>query len=484
LGDANPAVPFLIDADMGRAREFASSLEALNERRKLLTEQVLLAVEEALERNPAHLSHPVLVLDGAGWPGGVIGLVASRLVERYERPVVLLSVDERGTARGSARSVEGIDISAAIAAQKSMLESFGGHPMAAGLRIWADNIAAFRRSLSEHISSVQPERPYEQPLIVDAELGLSDLDFELVDGVERIGPFGPGNPQPVFAARELTVRKQRRIGRSGEHRLLEVVDGQGGACTAVWWNGGGEALPPDRFDLAFHLRKHTYRGETELQAVWIEARERAYKPGAARPPARKIKLVDLRNVNRIHHSVARLSDSGALVWAEGVQLEWQTRSCVQLEPCEELVVWNAPPGVIELEDGLRRADPSVIHFIGYEGDLDSLKPFLERVSGMLKYALKEKQGEVRMEELAGAIGHKRSTVWEGLAWLESQGHIMVRARDGDRAVIARGGRASGGAEEIQYRLEASLSETAAFRRYLREVDESSLRRYLERLLAD
>jgi single-stranded-DNA-specific exonuclease len=483
LGDANPAVPFLLSRDIDRARSFAGELEALNERRKLLTEQVLLAAEYSLQQNPDYLGHPVLVLEGAGWPAGIVGLVASRLVERYARPVVLLSVDESGEARGSARSVEGIDISSAIAAQKDQLDSFGGHPMAAGLRMRVENIPTFRRSLSKHVSAVQPDRPTEPPLIVDAELRLTDINFDLAEFVERIGPYGPGNPQPVFAARNLTVRSQRRIGRSDEHRLLEVVDDQGGSCTAVWWNGGDALQPQGRFDLAFNLRKHTYRGETELQAVWIEAREHASKPVAVRAPARKLDVVDLRSEDRIHHCVSQLLDSGAWVWAEGVQLEWRTCSRIQLEACDELVLWNVPPGVVELQEGLRKADPKVIYFVGYDGNLDSLRPFLVRLSGMLKYAMSNKQGSLVIEELAAALGHKQSTVWEGISWLESRGHITIRVRDGDRIEIMHGGRASDAAQGIHYRLKASLSETAAFRRYLSEVDEISLQRYLVKLTA-
>jgi single-stranded-DNA-specific exonuclease len=483
LADANPAVSFLIDNDLGKARKFAGSLEALNERRKLLTGQVLMAAESSLAKNPNYLDAPVLVLEGMGWPAGVIGLVASRLVERYERPVVLLSVDDRGTAQGSARSVERVDISAAIAAQKALLQSYGGHPMAAGLRMDAERIQHFRRSLSEHILTMQPGPPSEKPLFVDAELTLSDVSFDLVDAVERIGPFGPGNSQPIFAARALTVRSQRRIGRDGEHRLLEVVDDAGVSCTAVWWNGGDETPPQGSFDLAFHLRTNTYKGEKALQAVWIEAHAHEQGRITPRAPSRRIELVDLRANDDVHRSVARLYERGAQVWAVGVQVGWQTRSRVQLEPCDELVIWTAPPGLVELQDGLRKADPNVIHFIGADLGLDSLKAFLERLSGMLKYALNERRGRVNIDELAGVLGHKPATVWEGVIWLESRGHILVRAREGDWVEISRGGKVTDAAEDIRCRLEASLLETAAFRRYLNEVDDQSLLRFLEKLLS-
>jgi single-stranded-DNA-specific exonuclease len=132
LADANRAIELLTTQDMGRARILALELEGLNAERKLLTDQVFQAAQAQIEADRSLLDEAALVLAHPAWPGGVVGIVASRLVEYYHRPVVLLSAPPGQLARGSARSVEGINITAAIAANQRLLNGFGGHPMAAG----------------------------------------------------------------------------------------------------------------------------------------------------------------------------------------------------------------------------------------------------------------------------------------------------------------------------------------------------------------
>ena len=179
------------------------------------------AAEAQLHRDPALLENAALVLAGPGWHPGVVGIVASRLVERYGKPAVLLSVPpllppsqrggmgEGGLARGSARSVEGVNITAAIAAHADLLLGFGGHPMAAGLSLAPDRIPEFRRGLSRTVEAMSREAEVTPGLQIDGELPLSDLTLDFVADVERLAPFGPGNPPLTLVSRDLTVRGNR-----------------------------------------------------------------------------------------------------------------------------------------------------------------------------------------------------------------------------------------------------------------------------------
>lgn len=484
LADANPVVSFLSDRDGTRAREFAGSLEGLNEKRKLLSEQVYLAAEELLERSPVRLQDPVLVLEGSGWPAGIVGLVANRLVERYRKPVVLFAIDDEGVAHGSARSIEGIDISASIAAQEAMLDSYGGHPMAAGLRMPADRIPAFRRQLSEHVKNVMGDQDTVPPLIVDAEIRLGDIGTELATTVERVAPFGPGNPSPVFSAQDLSIHSQRRIGRLGEHRALELVDGEGSSCRVLWWNAGGEESPAGRFDLAFHVREAAYRGEAEIQVEWVAAREHERASVRLRRPIRELRVVDLREVDDVHREVARLVQAGAQVWAEGMRVAWPARNRRQLKPGDELILWTAPPGIAELQEGLSIVEPRVVHFLGLAGDLDSLKPFLERLSGALKFAIRKKHGVVVLTDVSAALGHKPSTIREGIAWLATKGHVILHSQLESSFKILPGDGSVPNPDAKPHRLQASLSESAAFRHYLRGMEGDALRRYFRAVPAE
>ena len=150
LGDANAAVDLMLTQDEVRGRVLALQLEGLNTQRRLLTAQVYRAAEEQLVADPALLRQPILLLEQPSWPGGVLGIVASRLVERYRKPALLLSRGADDVWRGSARSIEGLHITQAIAANREKLLGFGGHPMAAGLSIHDENLPDFRRGPSAH----------------------------------------------------------------------------------------------------------------------------------------------------------------------------------------------------------------------------------------------------------------------------------------------------------------------------------------------
>ena len=188
LSDANPVVEFLTTDNIGRARLLALELQGLNARRKLLTDQVFQGALAQLEREPGLLSYEALVLANPVWPAGVIGIVASRLVERFNKPVILLSAPPGEMARGSARSIEGVNISAAIATQAEMLAGFGGHPMAAGLSIASERIPEFRRALARSVRAQLGDVQPEATLQIDGYLSLVELSLDLVADLERLAP--------------------------------------------------------------------------------------------------------------------------------------------------------------------------------------------------------------------------------------------------------------------------------------------------------
>src|SRR5512134_2025617 len=173
LSDANHAVELLTTNDPARARVIATQIEGLNAQRRLLTSQVHEAAEAQLREHPEHLLEPAIVLSHPNWPGGVVGIVANRLVDRYHKPAFLLTESEDGILRGSARSVEGLHITQAIATQKDLLLGFGGHPMAAGLSMQKDNLSTFRKGFGKAIEKQLGSIIREEPTLqIDAWLSL------------------------------------------------------------------------------------------------------------------------------------------------------------------------------------------------------------------------------------------------------------------------------------------------------------------------
>jgi|GEM_PF-87248 len=224
LGDPAASLDLLLTDDPAEARALAHALDEANRERQMILDQVLtdaVAQVEGAARSEGRVPAGVVVA-GEGWHPGVVGLVAGRLVEAYRRPAIAIALS--GPAgRGSARSVFGFDLVRAMAACGGHLVAFGGHAMAAGLSIEAGAIPAFRACFAERAAAALADRP-EERVQVDAEVTLGEVTPALVAELGRLAPFGPGNPNPVLAVRDVRPVTRRLVG-DGAHLGIGVTDG-------------------------------------------------------------------------------------------------------------------------------------------------------------------------------------------------------------------------------------------------------------------
>jgi single-stranded-DNA-specific exonuclease len=475
LGDANRGVELLITRNVSRARILAAEMNGLNYQRRLMTGQILQAALTQIERDPSLLDYEALVLAGHGWHPGVIGVVAGRLAERFQRPAVMFSLSDDGPARGSARSVPGCDIYAALERTGDLLLRFGGHPGAAGLALDPANLDAFRKALSRAVAAVWDADAATLGLQIDAYVSLDELSLKLVSELERLAPFGPGNRPVQLATRDLWILEDSIIGRDGEHRRLVVTGEQGTQQTVLWWQGADQLLPEGRFDLAYALRARDYRGEAQLQVEWVDARP--HGPVTVSPPRPTRTVVDWRREPDPHTALAGvLADSKAqgmvVIWTEGEERPGVTRGGVsvdrlRLTPAQTLIIWTAPPGPAELASALQTVDPATVYLVATEPVAVRLRPFLERLAGMVKHDLQARGGRVNVRRLAAVLGHREATVRAGLAWLVGQGQLSVVNSEGDTLTLQVGGEPSPDLPGLEARLQRLLDETAAYRRHLR-----------------
>lgn len=476
LGDANIAVELFTTNDWGRARILAAQLEGLNHQRRLIGEQIYAAAQEQIARDPSLLDASVLMLENPHWHGGVIGPVAGRLAEQYARPVALIVTPPGQAGRGSVRSVPGCDINLALSRVSQYLISFGGHPGAAGLSISPENIPAFRRALSHAVDAV-----WERPAVrvgtrVDAYIGLDELSIELAQELERLAPFGPGNPAIHLACRHLTLAGHRTFGRNGEHREMTVQDESGATRKLTWWRGAEQELPEGSFDLACALKSTDYAGRPSLEIEWIDARlvkAPVIQVAASEP---QLDVLDWRNVADASRRVAALAKRGDVqVWAEGSTVEGVSgHGRHALGQAFTLVVWTAPPGPRELDAVLAEVSPRVVALCGVSILEDSIEPFLRRLAGLLKHDLRQRQGQVFLPGLAAACGQRLATVRQGIEWLAARGQISIQTWNGDDLTIVTGAGEKQGVSELETTLHVLLSETAAYRAYFRRVDPRQL----------
>jgi single-stranded-DNA-specific exonuclease len=482
LSDANAAVDLLTTGDVAQARILAAELEGLNNRRKQMSDQIYAAAQEMIASEPSLLDLEALVLSHPRWHPGIIGIVASRLVDLFDRPVVLLAAPEGQPMRGSARSVPGVDIGASIAAQADLLIGHGGHPGAAGLSLDGDLLPQFRRRLSNTIAETRTDAV--GGLQLDAEITLGELTVELADEIERLAPFGEGNPPARIVARDLTIEADTVMGVGNRHRRLTVQDEAGSAHQAVWWYGG-DLKPPRgaRFDLVFVPRINDFRGRRSLQLEWLEARTTAREVSVAAEGAPTFGITDLRAAPDPLIALGDfLKGEPASIWAEaleddvGLEALGEVGSRANLSASPTLVIWTAPPGPHELEREL--AWPAHVVVVGQHTPPTTPESFLKRLLGLAKYALREYEGEVSIAELAGATGQREVTIRRGLDWLVAKGQLTVEEwLDGETARLSAGGDADPDAlEALQDAIAALLAEAAAYRTYFRRAEIDTLLR--------
>lgn len=476
LADAAHGVELLTLTDRIRARSLAAEAEGLNGQRQWLTKQVTDAALAQIERDPALADHNVLVLSHPTWPPGIVGIVAGRLARRLGRPVVLIAAPPGETARGSGRSVPGVDLVSALTACASLLKGFGGHAMAAGFGMESDGIPALRLALSRAVGA-QVETIPEPTVQIDAYVELPDLTLDLVAEIDRLAPFGPGNRPLTLAVRDVRVKSQATIGRTAEHLRLTVEDSEGHSETVFWWQGAGWALPRGQFDLALTIRATDFRGVADTQVQWVDARVTEPETVEVRA-APAIEVHDYRSVADPAAVLRELAERDELqVWSEGQgpnEVKVQTRQ--QLGPGRELVIWTLPPGPQILQAAISRVQPECVHLFAHDPDLDDTAAFLRRLAGLARYALEDRSGQVDLEGAAAAMAHRVGTVRAGLRWLAAAGQICIE-EEGKAEVILSGGSGEGDTEALadaRAGLEPLLAETNAYRRYLAAVPPAAI----------
>ena len=474
LDDANPIVEFLTTSDVTQVRLLAERLEGLNAERKLLQDQVYAAARSQLEKDPSLIDPRVIVLSHPNWPAGVNGLVAGQIATEFGRPAILLTVPPGQPARGSARSVAGVDITEAIRSNAGLLISYGGHAGAAGLSLEPERIPDLRRGLSRAIQEMVGDVLPETVLQIDDYFSFRDLSLDLVGQMDRLAPFGRGNPPLLLATRAVRVVSSAPLGRNGDHLQVVLQDTSGATHRVVRWSSTGEDLPEGYFDLAYSLSINEFRGERVLRITWVEARKTEVPE--VEIALRTIEVVDCRQLQDPLAELGKiLSATSAQVWAEGVEPPCPAaRDRLELTPAATLVLWTSPPSAKELREVLERVRPRLVYVFALAGPSDDATPFLKLLGGMVKYGMRT-SAQPSAARLAARLGQTDAIIRKGLAWLEAKGLSRVKeATDGTLAFDEGGIPDEDRAMRIESEIRAMLEETSAYRRHFHSASTGEL----------
>jgi len=475
LSDANPAVELLLSHDPVRARVLATQIEGLNAQRRLLTNQVYEAAEAQLHENPALLDNPAIILFSQNWPGGVVGIVANKLVERYRKPAMLLNQSENGILRGSARSIEGLNITEAITTQKDLLLGFGGHPMAAGLALPVEKLAQFRKGFGKAIEEQLGKVVREEPTLqIDAWLGLDEINLDFAESLEALAPFGAGNPSLTMATHKVSLRSVATIGKAREHLRLNVEDENGNVQSILWWGSAGGELPEEgsKFDIAYSMRASSFRGVKQVTLQFEEFRIVEEAPPELKK--RKIEIVDYRLESASLLAKIQEQAPAIQIWAEGAD-KTKGKSHFELHPADEFAIYTTPPSATELHAVLETVRPKKVYLFAVSPVSEKADVFLSRLAGLAKYVINQKGGKVTVGELAVVTGQREGAVRLGLEWLSAGGHISIQ-RDDETILLSTGNGELNQylQRELYLAVKGILEETEAYRTHFQRAEAESL----------
>lgn len=267
IGSPTKGVSLLLADNQAVAEKLAAELDELNTERQAI-EQDILARAEAELANVDVANLPAIVVAGKNWNVGVIGIVASRLVDKYYKPTIVMSIQPNGDCKGSCRSIEGLHMFETLGECQDCIKQYGGHAQAAGLTVELDKLAAFKQAFCNAVSQKLTAKDYIPKVIIDFEILPEDLTFDLVDELASLEPYGAANPKPLLGARSIRTNSARAIGANGQHLQFQVGSTQN-PLKALFWNMSEYAgiVNAETIDMAYSPAVNEWQGRRTLQCM-------------------------------------------------------------------------------------------------------------------------------------------------------------------------------------------------------------------------
>lgn len=441
LDTVEDAVKILISDNKQEIETSVISLNNFNKVRQELCQNMFLEAEEMLKQEGNR--NPAIILYKPEWHIGIIGIVASKLVEKYYKPTFLMTYSEETQQfRCSARGVEGLSLYDIISANSELLDGFGGHKLAAGLYFSKEKSSfeqvksALNKTLKEMLNG-QELKPF---IDVDTEVYPTDINVELVEEISQMEPFGASNPSPIFAMKNLKIKEKRLMGENKDHLRLTV---QSGTCefTCVRWQMGDISLVPgDMIDIAFHPQINEYNGNTSVQLIIDDIHSDMLKDDE--PQEVGLKLYDHRkktNILPLVNDYVKNSKQNIMIFAESKAVKdlltpfsnliTRTFTREKVTPCDALMFFDYPADKETFDYIIEEARPSSIHFMNYNIKYFDDKEFLTTFIKMLRYAEHNNEGKVNFLRCSSALGKSVETVLTLLDLFEDVDFIKISEKN-------------------------------------------------------
>jgi len=478
LSDANDNVRFLLSSDKEYCIDVARGLEQLNHMRKIAVEAVLQSAQDMIRQDPSLKKGSLVILQRQGWERGVLGIAAGKLAEIYNRPVILFNIEGK-KAVGSARSIVGIDIIAAIRENEKYLLRYGGHPMAAGLSLPTDKLSNFSFDLKKSLQNQARKISSGKKINIDHYISFSNIGNRMLDELMQLAPFGQGNPSPVFASRNLEICKIKPFGSPEKHIQITLRDIDGNEHQAIKWNSEIQSIPFDRIDIAYHIQPDEYRGKNTFFLEHIAHRESIPNSIHLDALTYQIEFEDHRHDSDEVGSLNEIIEkkNGAQIWFEGLKKPEGIKVVdrTQLLEIEELIILTAPPSYAVLNEIFDTAQAKKVYFFGIQLIPDEKNTFLIDLGGLIKHCLNNKITDINLKSFAAQLCQTEGTILFGLSWFSANGNISSSCDESGNVTLNKASYPSvNDLPTIEQNINNSLKETSAFRSYYLRVKPENL----------
>ncbi len=421
LTDGNMAVKLMTTNDLIEATYLATELDFQNKERQILCDETL---KDVLEMIPENKDDKCIILAKEGWHHGIIGIVASRVVEKFSLPTLLICIDkEQNIARGSGRSACDLNIVDALVSCSSHLEKFGGHKAACGLSIKPESLEIFISDLKRTINKTLESVDIEPVLKIDSKINLLDLNLDLIEKINKLAPFGLGNKMPIFISDELEIAGTRQIGKEGKHLklYLRTLDYEPRTFEALIWNHDFKIVlnEGDKLKIAFTPKLNSFNGETFIQLEVKDfdlAKENKFEK-------REDYILEIFDSRR---SSPNVQEKGSVFFAESNQKDFlplKTYSRNKIFKCNNLVLLDIPPDEDTMIEIIKKSSAEKLYLAFSNPPSFTPQHLLKRLIGMLRYAKNNMDSKINEIQLMSALGINRSSLAFALKTLEKVGFL-------------------------------------------------------------
>lgn len=438
LDTVDAALKVLISENPQEVEMAVTTLNELNKVRQTLCAEIFEQADKMVQKEGN--KNPAIVLFSEAWHIGIIGIVASKLVEKYYKPVFLMSyVKEKDQYRCSARSIEGVPLYDVIAANSDLFDGFGGHKLAAGLSFTGEKtpFEIVKKALNETVREYTSTKELKPFIKIDLMVEPKDVTVELVEEISQLEPFGASNPSPIFAMNNLKVIQKRLMGSDNSHLRLNVAS-NADEFTAIWWKRGDAGLSSgDSLDIAFHPQINEFNGNVSVQLIIDDVHSDALKEEEITPQS-TYKIYDNRTKTGILPNVNDYIKNSKLnikVFAESKyildtiksypEITSKTFTRQDIPTCDVVMFFDYPADKQTLDLILEKAQPKGVHFMNYEPKILDEQEFLKIFTGMLKFAAHNNGGKVELVRCASFLGKSLKIFEMLLSLFEEVGFIKI-----------------------------------------------------------